>query len=211
MSGIGSCFAQTDVRQSLNGIASITFPQKPQAQDNKVGKYYYVLSPANYFFIQVRDVSQTPNFNIREKDLDSLYNGLIRGTETAMQGGKLLSQGKFKVGALEGAEARYQFDSRTKGRRFVYQRVLFVNNTIFNYSFWTTADSLAETKTKRDHYFNSFSMITKDSLEQYNYSDNLFYRLGYVIKRYWILFLSILVIGGVTVFVITRLNNRTAS
>lgn len=207
--GFSTCFAQPDVKQDLNGIASIAFPQKPQVQDNKIGKYFYVLSPTDYYFVQVRDVSKTPNFNIKQGDLDSLYNGLIHGTVMAMQGGKLLSQGKFKVGTLEGAESRYQFDTRTKVRRFVYQRVLFVNNTILNYSFWTTADSLAQTAQKRDHFFNSLAIITKDDLEQYNYSDSLWYRLSYVIKRYWILFISILAVGGIAVFVITRLNNRT--
>jgi hypothetical protein len=157
---------QTPVNQNLADIATISFPAAPEASDvpNGMGKFYKVAtSTQNYIAIVIHiDTSQV--IIKSTADLDLFYSGVVEGAADSTQHRKIVYTKQIAVSKYKAVEFKY-LDASTSRKFTVYQRIVYLDQTLFMYNFTVYDDNQPAMNAERERFLNSFT-VTKATAKQ---------------------------------------------
>jgi len=160
-------FGQSWYKENLVNYATIEFPNKPQLNETAKGltQIGYQKND-NYFLVDIEDLSNYGNLEVKITELDNLYKGILIGFFENKEY-NLLSQTKFIVQNLTGIEVEYSSNSKNLPKTR-FKRLLFFNGKIFSIEFWTTDLNKEKSKKDKERYFNSLKVtLDKSELKQY--------------------------------------------
>ncbi|MGC4034777.1 MAG: hypothetical protein QM764_02375 [Chitinophagaceae bacterium] len=181
-----SLSAQTSYTQKLSDIASIEFPGKPSYVDTLGQQVLNYTNDSGVYTVIVSDYSFGRSIKIRPGKLNIVYSGFLDGMMKT-SGDSLIFKKKININSLEGIEVEFITSSNPDYQYKRFMRMLFVNNKIYNYSFWVSSSLAEQTAMDREKFFNSFKLSAgKEELKQYNtLSDyDKAYRKGQSFGRY---------------------------
>lgn len=161
-------FGQTPFKQDFDQLASISFPEKPTINDlpNNLGLTYKAVKSPNIYLMllfkfKAEDVLVTDTTTLR-----NFYEGVVSGAADPNKSKTLIYSKNIVVDNYKGIEFAYKDATKPEQLRYIYQRVLFIDNQAYIYSYSTPDDNNAENKAGRDTFLNSFSILDK-SVKQY--------------------------------------------
>jgi len=163
-------FGQNWYKVNLVDYAIIQFPDTPQINKTSSGiTQIGYQKDCIFFIIDIEDLSNYGNLEVKPNELDNLYKGILIGFFENSQY-HLLSQNNFDYQNLRGVEVEYSCDSKDFPSSR-YKRLLFFNGKIFSIEFWTNL-SKDKSKKERNKFFNSFNItLDKSILKQYTSSE----------------------------------------
>ena len=155
-------FGQSTITQNLDGLTSIEFPEKPVVSDlpNGLGIFYKCMKNPNYYLAFLFKVNSN-TIVTNDSTLNNLYEGIISGAANPEKAKTLIYKKNITVKNFRGIEFEYKDATNPDKIRFIYQRALYINNTVFVYSFSTPDETNSEYKTEKDLFLNSFSILDK--------------------------------------------------
>jgi hypothetical protein len=192
---------QTIYKQKLSDLASIDFPEKPDFHDTLHQKIFNYNGDSATYMVIVADISFDPTFKVKPGKVNEVYEGVIAGTLKATKG-RLINKKRIKIDVLDGVEIEYISNTNPNlpDRRF--KRLVFFNDKIFNYDFWTLSSLKIQTNNSREKFFDSFTITAdKTSLRQ---NTDTAYQTGYEIGYYIIGPLIIIGVIALIVYFIVR-------
>jgi len=170
---ISTGFGQSAFKKDLRNVVEISFPVPASFKIVGTDTVYYARQYSSYYFALSKDFSGDPNFTVEKDSLDSFYEGVIRGT-VATAKGALIKQNFFLINGLRGVEFEFVSTDNPHLPNLRFQRSLYLNKKLVNYSYWTVSDSLGINASKKDQFFNSISIkADKNNLKQYTESKDL--------------------------------------
>ena len=145
--------------------ATIQFPERPQMDttSNGVTQVGYQ-KQGNFFIVDIEDLSNNGNLEVKPGELDNLYKGILIGFFENPDY-HLSTQTNFVLQDLRAVEVEYSTDSKD-GPTMRNKRLLFFNGKIFSFEFWTS--NKEKSKKDREKYINSLHItLDKSILKQY--------------------------------------------
>lgn len=157
---------QSPVNQNLAGIATITFPDAPLASEvpNGLGKFYKLAKPTNNYIVITINIDTAQVIIKSSKDLDLFYSGVVDGAADSTQNRKLLYTKQIAVDKYKAVEFKY-LDASTSRKFTVYQRIVYLDQTLFMYNFTVYDDNQPAMNAERERFLNSF-IVTKATAKQ---------------------------------------------
>jgi hypothetical protein len=152
-------FGQAFVKQNLADIATISFPATPEASDvpNGMGKFYKVATTTQNYIAIVIHIDTSQVIIKSAADLDLFYSGVVEGAADSTQHRKLVYTKQIAVGKYKAVEFKY-LDASTSKKFAVYQRIIYLDQTLFMYNF-TVYDDQPAMNAERERFLNSFTVI----------------------------------------------------
>lgn len=195
---------------TLDSLAVIDFPAKPEMKQTAAGKMYTCQADARYYFLLVQDLHKTSFVYVAGGNINLFYDGIIKGTVKTDKG-VLRNKKFFEIDDLRGINFEYvssQYASDTSTAflpEYRFQHDLFLNDKMIYCIYWTQADS-ANTPgddIKRDAFFNSLKIIpAKNNRRQY--ADlQIGSKLGAIISR---MFVPLCIVLGLIIALIVILS-----
>jgi hypothetical protein len=173
-------FCQESYKQILNASSTMVFPTKP---DSNVANGYTIfnlpMDSAQYLVVMM-DTKNDPTMYVQPNDLDLVYERVIKGSMDAVEG-QIIQKIHFTTQqGLKGVEVEYTSKKAMDISYIMFKRVLFVNDVLYNYDYWTLPHYKDLTIQSRELFFNSLQ-FNAQSLNQYsaNYSEKKAYNRGY--------------------------------
>ncbi|MBD1365826.1 hypothetical protein IDJ77_18565 [Mucilaginibacter sp. ZT4R22] len=166
LTATNAVFGQAPVKQNLAGIATITFQNAPQESEvpNGLGKFYKLAKPTNNYIVIVINIDTARVIIKSSKDLDLFYSGVVDGAADSTQNRKLLYTKQIAVDKYKAVEFKY-LDASTSRKFTVYQRIVYLDQTLFMYNFTVYDDNQPAMNAERERFLNSFT-VTKATAKQ---------------------------------------------
>jgi hypothetical protein len=199
-----STYGQRSYLQNLDSVATITFPNTPSIENTETGKFYS-LKIGDVIYIAQSDIAEKNFKDLFTRHLsDSIYDGVIEGTVTALKG-KILYRKKISLKGLEGVE--YGYKAKIKDSDYYcYQQAFFFNHNFILYGYWSP-DSLKTNDKGLRTFFGTFKLtINDDEIRQGNASD-----LGYKAGEFMVILLIIgvvVLLGFGVVYIIKKITYK---
>jgi hypothetical protein len=153
-------------KQSIDSIATIDFPGKPDISDTMGYRVYNFAIGTEHYLLSIRDLFTISSFHLKDEELLDFYNSVIRGILDAAEG-KLITKSNFVVSDLKAAEVEFISTSNPLLPDLRFSRLIFVNKKMIIYSFWTTSANKATTAIQRSNFLNSIRFSSnKSNLKQ---------------------------------------------
>ena len=201
-----SCHAIGKPRKvDLHRVASIEFPREPKYTVEPGFEMYASEDTLGYYYLVIKDYRVLDSkFFIYEKDLDSYYEGIIKGTLEA-GGGTLVKQSKIGRKGVKGIEFEIQFDESDKPD-YVYARAYYVNQLLIVQQYRTFKSYGENVKAKKDKFFKSMVFTSKNKrLHQvFTVSDRIIYLIFYYGTHVVIIGGSLGLLGFLIYWITTR-------
>ncbi len=149
--------AQGNYKQKLGDVAVISFPKKPVAGDT-LGIQGYRLTDSIALYVATFKLLTTDDFIVDSDSVSNFYDkvvtGLLKNTK-----GKLISKRSFEINGLKGVEVEHHSDEFPGMPDLRYDRIILLNNTAINITFWTFSSAKEKSLSARDKFFSSFKII----------------------------------------------------
>jgi len=190
--------------QTLDSVATITFPDTPKVQTEATYRIYMTNKAGIAYLAEVSPVQPSLRDMLSKDNLDTTYNGFLKGLLESSHG-KLLYKKNITIHDLDGVE--FGCESIVKDQKYyTYGRVVFFNNTLINYSVFSILP-LNKTDKQLTSFFNTFKVtIAKDDVRQSG-ADELAYHTGIFIGRL-LAFTLLCAIIGVIVFAAIKISRK---
>jgi hypothetical protein len=164
-----TAYCQKSYVQNLGGIASITFPDTPKSQKVLSGNVYILPSNGVLYFAQTGKAEKNVKDMLNSDLLDTVYNGLIKGTMIG-SGGKLDYQKKINLNGVIGVEFGYKAHVQNK-IFYCCNQAFYLNNLVVIYALWSPNPIPSDDKTLKS-FFSTFKItLEKGAIRQSNASD----------------------------------------
>jgi len=202
--GIKLVYGQHPFAQTLDSVATITFPDTPKVKI-EAGYHIYAVSDGLITRLAESGPVQTSLRDMLSKgSLDSTYSGFLKGLLESSHG-KLLYKKNITINDLDGME--FGSESFIKEQKYyTYGRVVYFNNTLINYSVFSILP-LNKTDKQLTSFFNTFKVtIAKDDLRQSG-ADELAYHAGTFIGGLLVFTVICAIIGGI-VFAAIKISRK---
>jgi hypothetical protein len=184
VSNFNTGYCQVRIKIQVDSLCEITFPEVPQTNDMDNNKVYYLNNPRTNYFVLVQDLTNG-KISLTADSLDSFYQGTIEGVlESKSTKGRLIYQKKILIDGFKGMEFEYQSNLNPKLPDIRFNRIILLNEKLYNYSFWTFKDSIKTYSAEKERFLNSFHITAnKEKIKQYN-NEGLAYNLGSLFGRF---------------------------
>src|SRR5688500_12103228 len=116
-------------KQSIDSIATIDFPGKPDFSDTMGYRIYNFATETEHYLLSIRDLSTISSFHLKDEDLLDFYNSAIRGILDGAEG-KLITKSNFVVSGLKAAEVEFISISNPSLPDLRFWRLIFVNKKL---------------------------------------------------------------------------------
>jgi hypothetical protein len=170
-----AAYCQHPYNLNLGGIAIITFPDTPKTRIVKSKKFYICNYDKCNYAAQILPLSDDST-DAEVDNLDSLFSGFFISVRKKING-PILYKNKITISNSPGYE--FGFKSISNGKTyFGYQRVLYFDEVLIDYSF-LTADSLRKNDKKIESFFKTF----KTTISEYQIRQRNDVKLGHTIGK----------------------------
>jgi hypothetical protein len=122
---------------SLNKSVTVSFPSKPQVQDEFSNVTFYHIENSAYMInVKVSDINISTELRDDPDSLQSWYHKAIRTKLKTEQNGKLVTERKFELGKFTGLETDYITLSLSEVREVsITTRMIIIDNVLFVFDF----------------------------------------------------------------------------
>nr|WP_294943306.1 hypothetical protein [uncultured Mucilaginibacter sp.] len=161
----GLSLGQTPVKQNLAGIATIDFPAAAEEGDvpNGLGKIFKLVQSTQTYTAITIHIDTAQVVIKTSSDLDLFYSGVVEGAADSTQHRKRIYTKQIMAGKYKAVEFKY-LDESTAKKFTAYQRIVYLEATLFIYSF-NVYDDQPAIATERERFLNSFT-VTKTTARQ---------------------------------------------
>lgn len=197
----GLVSAQYNYTQKLGSLATIKLPDTPKVKNVKGSEFYIARYKDVLFFAQVGDVGGGLLDLFTTNNVDSTYNGYIKGTLESNKGAILFYKDKIKINGHDGIEFGYK--AIINGQQtYRYQHALCLNDTLLMCGIWSS-DSLSKDDPNLIPFFQGFKAKTAEQLSMAR-AIELGHKTGKIIGTLMALSIPVLLGLGI-VFLIRKL------
>jgi hypothetical protein len=155
-------FAWGQVRVNLNNLYSVTFPLKPlKTQADSITTVYSANQKGAFYIASVKDMAKMADRSSADS-LKHFYDELVKSTIKKLNG-KLSYQKDITINGAKGVDFGYTIDSKTGFADARVQQSVYLNKTLFSFSFWTFKDKLAANIVDREVFFSTIATPTEET------------------------------------------------
>lgn len=197
--------AQRPYKQNLAGLATIDFPAAPKAADT-MGHSTYVYKDSSVLYIVLAKEYGKDESMLNADKIDEFYDGTVRGI-LKQANGMLVSKKPFEIKGLKGIDIVYTAAANPNLPDLRFERILLINNTVFNFDFWIDAKNKDAAAAARDRFFNSLAIINGPAPEQGN-KDQTAFNIGYLIGQVTVWVIVFGVIAGIVIAIVKSNKKR---
>jgi hypothetical protein len=133
---LGHSWGQTWTKTQLSNGVSVDFPSTPEAQEVGNKKVYQVVDSNYIINVVTADMGKYPNFDVKSKELNNFYKGVIKGGLDAVSDSKLLNEKTITFGKYEGREIKYTKDFIGVDDILVTSRMVLIDKDFFIFEIW---------------------------------------------------------------------------
>ncbi|MDP9077548.1 MAG: hypothetical protein M3O71_09020 [Bacteroidota bacterium] len=199
-----NAYCQQGIKQDLNHVATITFPDTPKFQQLKVGAIYTVFTNHKLYIAQAAPVQKNLKDLLTRHLDDSIYQGAITGSLKQAKG-KLIYKKKITAHGLTGIEFCYTSPIGMVNY-YRYHQAFYFNSTLVLYGYWAPDSLKSDDKGLRD-FFGTFKVTIKDSEIRQGNARDLGFKTGKIIGT--LLFIAVIIaIGFGIVFIIKKITYK---
>lgn len=197
---------QTPYKQKLAGLATIDFPAAPKAADT-MGHATYVYKDSTALYVVLTKEYGKDELMLNADKTGEFYDGTVRGI-LKQANGTLISKKPFEIKGLKGVDIVYSTASNPNLPNLRFERILLINNTVFNIDLWIDAKNKETTAAARDRFFNSLALTADQStLKQGNKQETAF-NIGYLIGQVTVWVIVFGVIAGIVIAIVKSGKKR---
>lgn len=148
-------YAQDWVKTDITDFASINFPIESKLTKNQVETVYSAEDEFAFYIVSIRKLTDQQSSQITQKDIPSLYQGVVQGTMDAAKA-KIISMNEIILQNTPALELEYNASANPNIPSHRYKRIIYINKNIINIDFWPLTNEKNIISEKKTKYFNSF-------------------------------------------------------
>lgn len=164
-------YGQSEYKQNLLGLASITFPVIPEyhVTNGRVTTHFYKYkNELNEWSVVVRDFTKSKSLKLWPQDLSWFYQYGIKSIKKELHA-TLINENEIELDGLKAIEFEYSYINDQRVPVQSTHRLIFFNNMIFSMNFTSVNGTSAASNPGTEAFFTSFKITSeKSSTKQYN-------------------------------------------